>query len=148
MSASSRTRVAVLLAITFVAGLAAGVAVDRQILAGHGHATSKQAQEDHRRDRGVRGSTIERFADQLGLTEEQRSKIDPILEDTRERMSELFEPVRPMYRDLVDSTRARIEAVLTPDQATEYRRLLERDYGDDQDRDERHEGNEGNTENR
>lgn len=148
MSASSRTRVTLLLAITFLAGLAAGVAVDRQFLSQRGHEASKQAQEDHRRDRGVRGSTIERFADELGLTEEQRSEIDPILEETRERMSELFEPVRPMYRDLVDSTRARIEAVLTPEQVTEYRRLLEREYGDDHDRDEPNEGNEGNTENR
>lgn len=148
MSASSRTRVTLLLAITFIAGLAAGVAVDRQLLSQRGHEASKQAQEDHRRDRGVRGSTIERFADELGLTEEQRSEIDPILEETRERMSELFEPVRPMYRDLVDSTRARIEAVLTPDQVAEYRRLLEREYGDDHDRDEPNEDNEGNTENR
>jgi len=147
VSASSRMRVTLLLAITFIAGLAAGVAVDRQLLSQRGHET-KQAQEDHRRDRGVRGSTIERFADELGLTEEQRSEIDPILEETRERMSELFEPVRPMYRDLVDSTRARIEAVLTPEQAAEYRRLLEREYGDDHDRDEPNEGNEGNTENR
>jgi Spy/CpxP family protein refolding chaperone len=148
VSTSSRTRVALLLAITFVAGLAAGVAADRQILAERGTDGAKQGQEDHRRDRRVRGSTIERFADELGLTGEQRAQIDPILEDTRERMDELFEPVRPQYRDLVDSTRARIESVLTPEQVTEYRRLLEREYGNDHDRSESDEGNEGDTENR
>lgn len=148
MSTSSRTRVALLLAITFVAGLAAGVAADRQIRPARAHDGPKQGQEDHRKDRRVRGSTIERFADELGLTEEQRAEIDPILEDTRERMDELFEPVRPQYRDLVDSTRARIEAVLTPEQVTEYRRLLEREYGNDRVRDKSDEDNEGDTENR
>jgi Spy/CpxP family protein refolding chaperone len=126
----SRTRVALLLALTFVAGIAAGVAADRQ-LGGARAEAPKQADEDHRRDRRGGGTTIERFADELGLTDEQRARIDPILEETRERMSELFEPVRPAYRELVDSTRARIEAVLTPEQVADYRELLERDYGDD-----------------
>ncbi len=129
-STTSRTRVALLLAITFLAGMAAGVAADRQLRSDVSEDASKQAREDHRRDRRGGRTTIERFADELGLTEEQRARIDPILEDAREGMSELFEPVRPAYRALVDSTRARIEAVLTPEQVTQYRSLLEREYGD------------------
>ena len=129
-SRSSRTRVALLLAITFVAGMAAGVAADRQLRPEPDDETSKQVREDDRKDRRGGRTTIERFADELGLTEEQRARIDPILEDAREGMSELFEPVRPAYRALVDSTRARIEAVLTPEQVTQYRSLLEREYGD------------------
>lgn len=131
---TSRTRVALLLAITFLAGMAAGVAAERQLSSDDSAEASKQAREDHRRDRRGGGTTIERFADELGLTQEQRDRIDPILEDAREGMSELFEPVRPAYRALVDSTRARIEAVLTPEQVTQYRSLLEREYGDRDDR--------------
>lgn len=133
---SSRTRVALLLLLTFAAGMAAGVAADRQFGAAEAEAP-KQAEEDHRRDRRGGGTTIERFADELGLTTEQRARIDPILEDMRERMSDLFEPVRPAYRDLVDSTRARIEAILTPEQVADYRELLERNYGHDRDGRER-----------
>ena len=133
---SSRTRVALLLVLTFAAGMAAGVAADRQFRAAETEAP-KQANDDHRRDRRGGGTTIERFADELGLTTEQRARIDPILEDMRERMSDLFEPVRPAYRDLVDSTRARIEAILTPDQVADYRELLERNYGDDREGRER-----------
>lgn len=136
-SKTSRTRVALLLAITFAAGMAAGVAADRQLRSDVAAEASKQAREDHRRDRRGGRTTIERFADELGLTEEQRDRIDPILEDAREGMSELFEPVRPAYRALVDSTRARIEAVLTPEQVTQYRALLEREYGDRDDRRDR-----------
>ena len=130
MTGTSRGRVALLLAVTFVAGMAAGVAADRSLAVDGPSEATKQARDDHRRDRRGGRTTIERFADELGLTADQRSRIDPILEDAREGMSELFEPVRPAYRDLVDSTRARIEAVLTPGQVAEYRRLLERDYGD------------------
>ena len=128
--ATSRARVSLLLAITFLAGLAAGFAADRQqarpvIAVG----TSTDASDSPRR-----GTTIERFADDLGLTESQRDEIAPVLEDTRRRMSELFEPVRPAYRELVGSARMRIEEVLTPEQVTEYRRLLEREYGSGDDR--------------
>ena len=132
----SRTRVALLLLLTFVAGMAVGIVADRQLGAGTAEAP-KQADEDHRRDRRGGGTTIERFADELGLTTEQRARIDPILEQARERMSELFEPVRPAYRELIDSTRARIEAVLTPEQVADYRELLERDYGHDREGRER-----------
>lgn len=145
MTDSSKSRVALLLAITFLAGVAAGVAADRALGVGSAGDVAKQAEADDRRGRHGRGTTIERFADELGLTQEQRARIDPILEHTRERMSELFEPVRPAYRELVDSTRAQIEAVLTPEQVTEYRRLLDREYGGDHERPHRDERNEGGT---
>lgn len=132
----SRARVALLLLLTFAAGMAAGVAADRQFGSAEAEAP-KQAEEDHRRDRRGGGTTIERFADELGLTTEQRARIDPILEDMREQMSDLFDPVRPAYRDLVDSTRARIEAILTPEQVADYRELLERNYGHDREGRER-----------
>ncbi len=118
--AHSRARVTSLLLLTFAAGAAAGIAVDRHLLDG-GREPALRGQS------GSRGeTTIERFADDLGLTAEQRARIQPILEDTRKRMTEVFDEVRPAYRELVDSARARIEAVLTPEQVASYRELLER----------------------
>ena len=127
MTTGSRGRVLLLLGIVFLAGMAAGVALDRQFRDTPGDRSTKQADDGPRTDRRDRGTTIERFADELGLTEEQRAQIAPILADTRQRMDELFEDVRPTYRSVVDSARSRIEAILTPEQVTEYRRLLERD---------------------
>jgi len=106
--------------------MAAGVAANRQlgwpIVAEATTATGSEVPE-----RG--GSTIERFADDLGLTESQRAEIAPVLEETKQRMSDLFAPVRPAYGELIDSARVKIEAVLTDEQVEEYRRLLEREYG-------------------
>ncbi len=126
-SGTPGARVALLLLVTLVAGAAGGVAIDRRLEA-------QSESEPATRGREGRGeTTIERFADELGLTVEQREQIAPVLEDTRARMSEVFDKVRPEYRRVVDSARARIEAVLTPDQVEMYRKLLERDDEDSED---------------
>lgn len=118
-------RVAVLLLVTLAVGAAGGIAIDRWLVS-----NEASHEESHRRS-GGRQTTIERFADELGLTEEQRDLIAPILVDTRGRMSEVFDRVRPEYDIVVDSARARIEAVLTPDQVRMYRQLLQEQRGRD-----------------
>jgi len=133
-----RGRVAVLLLATFVAGAAAGVAADRQM--GRPAESPSERRDEASRERGY---TIERFADDLGLTSDQRAQIAPILEDTRSRMRDLSHRVRPEYREIVDSARARIEAVLSPDQVAAYRDLLERERR--RDRDGEHEGRDGSA---
>jgi Spy/CpxP family protein refolding chaperone len=121
--AHSGTRVALLLLLTFAAGVTGGLAVDRYVL---GPWTGLS---DGAREGGGRGqTTIERFADDLGLTDEQRADIKPILEDTRKSMMQVWDQVRPEYDQVVDSARARIEAVLTAEQVARYRELLERQH--------------------
>ncbi|MBT8479444.1 MAG: hypothetical protein KJO06_11040 [Gemmatimonadetes bacterium] len=116
MIRASRGRAAVLLLLMFAAGLAVG-------LAGERYALHRGLTDDSGRER--RGSTIERFADDLGITPSQQAQIDPILVETREQMSAVFDRVRPEWEAVVDSARTRIEAVLSPDQVERYRALLE-----------------------
>jgi len=127
-SGTPGVRVALLLLVTLAAGAAGGIAVDRRLPAG----PEPRAETTTRQGRGE--TTIERFADELGLTPEQREQIAPVLEDTRTRMSEVFDQVRPEYRRVVDSARARIESVLTPGQVDMYRRLLENEEEESPDR--------------
>jgi len=117
MIRASRGRAAFLLALMFVAGLAVGLAAERYMV----HRGPGETTERHR----DRRTTIERFADDLGITPEQQRQIDPILVETRERMSAVFDRVRPEWEAVVDSARSRIEAVLTPQQVERYRALLE-----------------------
>lgn len=121
-------RVALLLLVTLAAGAAGGIAVDRRLEA----PAELNPETTEREGRGE--TTIERFADELGLTTEQRDQIAPVLENTRTRMSEVFDQVRPEYRRVVDSARAQIEAVLTPGQVEMYRTLLENENEDSTDR--------------
>ena len=112
-------RVAVVLVEPLAAGEAGVISLPRRV-----DSTVEPTTEATERE-GRRETTIERFADELGLTVDQREQIAPVLEDTRTRMSEVFDQVRPEYRRVVDSARARIESVLTPGQVEMYRRLLE-----------------------
>lgn len=121
-------RVALLLLVTLAAGAAGGIAIDRRL-----HTVPDPKAESAERE-GQGETTIERFADELGLTADQRGQIAPVLEDTRTRMSEVFDQVRPEYRRVVDSARARIESVLTPGQVEMYRKLLEDENEESTDR--------------
>ncbi|MGH7542151.1 MAG: hypothetical protein ACRELC_14245 [Gemmatimonadota bacterium] len=121
-----------LLALTFAAGAAAGVAADRlDVLPAFARSEERESDRsddgrDDRDGREERQTTIERFADELELSSEQRSEIDGILDHYRTSMRGLWHEYRPRYRSLVDSVRTRIEIVLTPEQVTQYRALLER----------------------
>lgn len=125
---SNRRRAAGLLTLVFAAGVTGGLAAERYAL----HDLRLEAGE---RDGHADGrTTIERFADELGVTPEQRALIDPILVDTRERMTEVYDRFRPEWQAVVDSARLRIEAVLTPQQVEQYRALLEEQEQKEKDR--------------
>lgn len=122
----SRTRVALLLLLVFGAGAAAGVAADRlDLLPGAARAEQPAPRDDSVRGPEGRQTTIERFADELGLTAEQRGLIEEILDRFRQDVKAMRADFHPRYRALLDTTRTRIEAVLTEEQVAEYRALLE-----------------------
>ncbi len=129
-SDSTGIRVALLLLVTLAAGAAGGIAIDRRL----DFPAEPSEESTERSDR--RETTIERFADELGLTIGQREQISPVLEDTRARMSEVFDQVRPEYGRVVDSARARIEAILNPEQVEMYRRLLESEHEEHEEHEE------------
>lgn len=155
----SKVRATALLLLTFAAGVAAGVAADRTWLddrpaaaadapeaaAGSGeardakrHPNGADGRDEKKRDRPH--TVIERFADELGLTAEQRSRIETILSHHRESMKEMWSEVRPRFRTLVDSARSQIEEVLTAEQVEQYRDLLRRERGRDDHPDDSLEG--------
>ncbi len=114
------------LAVTFVVGLLAGAAIMRAFDAGD----DRRDQDDDRR----RGYVFE----QLDLTDEQRARIDSVLEVRHAQVDAFWDSAGPRLREIVDSTRAGIKDVLTPEQRDEYERLLqearERHRDDDRDR--------------
>lgn len=120
MLGGSRIRVGIVLGLTFAAGLAGGVALDRRVL-DRPHASERRSDRD-------RGPVIERFASQLDLTQDQRTRIETILDHYRARMKAMWQDVHPRYSAIVDSARSEIETVLTPDQVEQYRSLLRQEY--------------------
>lgn len=121
----SKRRAVWLLGLTFVAGAAVGVAAERlELLAGRATVDEVTRPPRPEETRGDRQTTIERFADELGLTIPQRTRIEDILADYRTSVRGLWGEWRPRYRSLIDSVRTQIEAVLTPEQVAQYRALL------------------------
>ena len=134
---TSRFRAILLLTLVFAAGAAVGVAADRLDLFADAAESEPVAEtmspETRDRDGGSRGrqqTTIEQFADELGLTADQRSQIEGFLDHYRDGMRAL----RGSYGVLLDSVRTRIESVLTEEQGEDYRGLLRQRYGDGRER--------------
>src|SRR5687768_18004543 len=114
----SRMRLAgmALLAVTFAVGMLAGTAFGRVLSAREPDPAAAAAECEQKRG-------PHHIFDELDLTPEQRARIDGIMARRRERTDSLWQTDGTRIRAAVDSTRAEIRAVLTPDQATEYDRL-------------------------
>jgi Spy/CpxP family protein refolding chaperone len=114
--------IAILLA-TLVLGAFSGAAIDRALASKSPSppctetAASRTGTADRDRNRSV--------FEQLDLTPEQREAIDAALQRRREQTDAFWANARPILDAIVDSTRADIRAVLTPEQRAEYDRLLE-----------------------
>lgn len=85
---------------------------------------SAVAAEEADGDRG--GETRRRglIVERVGLTAEQRIQVDSAVGNSRALMRQLRSDYRTGYGELIESTRASIKAVLTPEQAAEYDALL------------------------
>lgn len=116
----SRMRIAgmALLAVTFAVGMLAGTAFGRVLTAREPDAAAAAAECEQKRG-------PHHIFDELDLTPGQRTRIDGIMARRRERTDSLWQTDGARIRAAVDSTRAEIRAVLTPDQAAEYDRLRE-----------------------
>lgn len=110
-----------LLVATFAAGMLAGAAFDRTLVARE----TAPAQEPGWHCHGPHGGKTGMIVDRLDLTPEQRARVDAVLARRRAQADTFWEREGPRMRAIVDSTRAEVRAVLTPEQRAEYDRLRE-----------------------
>ncbi len=93
-----------------VAGLAIGIAADRLL---RPPAAARLTVREMRA----------RFASDLKLTTEQRAAVDSILDARFRAESLLVVPIRPQLDSIRGDARARISAVLTPEQRSVYEQM-------------------------
>jgi Spy/CpxP family protein refolding chaperone len=110
-----------LLVAAFVAGGLAGAAFSRVLQAREPAAAGGAACERSARGRGPSTKLLE----EVDLTPRQRQRIEGVMATTRTRIDAFWkgDEGRRM-RGIVDSARAEIRGVLTPDQRAEYDRLV------------------------
>lgn len=108
-----------LLFATFAIGGLAGAAAVRLSAAREPAAAAPAAEGRTPREECRRTSTLDR----VGLTPEQRERVNAVLERRRRETGAFWDEYGPILRAIVDSTRAEIRAVLTDEQRAEYDRL-------------------------
>lgn len=104
------------LAVAFAAGAIVATALDQVLHADEAPGAASAAQDSCDEPRI-------RLLDQVELTAEQRASIDAILDRRREQTDSVWSEARPTLRVIMDTTRAEIRAVLTPEQRETYDRL-------------------------
>lgn len=115
----ARAVAALVVALALVSGVLLGIASDRWLLLPGGR---------HHGGVAMRGGpspdwVTERLARDLDLTPEQRTRVDSIVTRRMAERRALMEPVRTRMRQLFDSTRSDVEAVLTPAQRVKLESL-------------------------
>ena len=75
---------------------------------------------------GPKTMQLDYFTKELGLTPEQRSGVDAILEKQFQGFKAIMEETKPRYDALCDSSRVAIVSLLTPEQKIKYDSLLTR----------------------
>ena len=134
MTLTGRTRIKIwlVLLVVFVLGCATGAALDvlyRSRAAG-------PRREGHERDAQARLDAMRR---DLNLTDEQANAVRAILDETRERYHALRAELRPRFEEPRQQARARIRALLTPEQQQKFDAIVAQHDSRREEEEQRHE---------
>jgi len=133
----ARSLAVVVMAALVLAGIVAGVAIDRVLLTAARTAAVFPDTGFHPLSSALRSPTPEErrrlraeLSRQLALTPSQDSAFEAIMMQRAGEFSALREEIRPRVERLVSDVRSDMEQVLTPAQREQFRRLQLRDGGD------------------
>jgi Spy/CpxP family protein refolding chaperone len=124
----SRALATVVLLLVALAGVLAGIALDRRVLLPRMFGPRFEHGARYHPSREFR----RRFAQELGLSAEQQTRIDSIMSRQRRELRAIRQSVQPELDSIVSRTRRELDSVLTPEQrkkAQEIRRRHPRPLG-------------------
>ncbi len=128
MSESLRVRLiaAGVLILVFVAGVTVGLALDRPLSQALESMHAQAGETAEPNEDADEGSNTSRgwIIDRVDLTEGQQVQVDSVLAYYQDRMAELQGEYAPRYREIVETTREAIKALLTDEQEALYDSLL------------------------
>ncbi|MFL5494499.1 MAG: hypothetical protein ACJ8DC_08975 [Gemmatimonadales bacterium] len=105
----------VLLLVALAGGLA-GVAADRLVLLPHARGGPGFWRHDPHRPPPPNHEFRDRFAHDLGLTGDQRVRIDSIMDRQMREVRAIRRQVQPRVDSIISGARRELDAVLTPEQ--------------------------------
>lgn len=71
---------------------------------------------------------VRRLDRKLNLNPEQVGRLREILNQSHEEVAAAREDLSPEIQEILEETKSRVEAILTPEQATTFRHLTEKDH--------------------
>jgi Spy/CpxP family protein refolding chaperone len=126
---SPRFAAAVVVVLALLIGVLIGAVASRRYMADHGRRSPFGF--GGRGGPWTRGGPSDRmrqhFASELGLSATQVMQVDSIMSRSMAARQALEDSMRPRMRALLDSTRAQIEGVLTPDQRQKFEAMRAKD---------------------
>ena len=106
------------LALLFLSGVAVGAFGLRLYTLNSVRAGGRQSPEE------FKNRYVAELRTRLTLTDDQVSKVGPILDETRKQFHELHEKHKPELKAIQDEQTQKIRALLTDSQQTEYGKFL------------------------
>jgi len=76
---------------------------------------------------GMRRRMVDRLSQELALSASQRERLDSLMERRAASFRRVREEMQPRLKALIDSSRAEIEGLLTPEQRERFRQLRARE---------------------
>jgi Spy/CpxP family protein refolding chaperone len=95
-----------------------GIALALLCAAGAGHAQQNNAQA------GSEKAGIERMSKELGLSPEQKTKVQAIFDAEKKKVEAIFDEERKQLQAVQEGTRSSLQAVLTPEQMTKLEQKM------------------------
>jgi len=115
---STKATATIALLVVFLAGLLIGAVADHAYLVVRGRIPMRHGLSDR-----MVARMVERLDDDLHFSAAQRTAVTEILRRRHERISAIYDNVRPQVRAQIDATTAEIDKILTPEQRTKFAEL-------------------------
>lgn len=110
----SRASIALYLALVFASGVLLGAFGHRLYTVSTVSAKTTKNPEEFRK------RTIAEMQSRMKLTEAQVAQLNAIMDETRARVEDARQKMRPAYQKIHEEQSAKVRAMLTPDQQVEY----------------------------
>ena len=72
----------------------------------------------------LRKKTLAEYQSRLKLTDDQVSKFNALMDETRARVNEIRKLMHPAYEKVHQEQSEKVRAILTPDQEIEYQKMI------------------------
>jgi len=114
----SRAAIALYVGLVFASGAVLGVFGHRLYTVSSVSAKAARNPEEWRK------KTMTEMQTRLKLTDDQVVKLNAIMDETRTRVEETRQKMRPAYEKINEEQQSKIRALLTPEQQVEHEKML------------------------